>query len=51
MKTAAADFTIFADDAYAVHHLVEPEAPAPNLLALAKAAGAEDRVMASALRA
>ncbi|MFK7996948.1 MAG: aminotransferase class I/II-fold pyridoxal phosphate-dependent enzyme [Granulosicoccus sp.] len=45
MKCAASDFTIFADDAYAVHHLVEPEAPAPNLLALAKASGLPDRVI------
>lgn len=45
MKVAADDFTIFADDAYAVHHLVEPDAPAPNLLALATAAGTADRVI------
>ena len=45
MKSAASDFTIFVDDAYAVHHLVEPEAPAPNLLALAKASGLPDRVI------
>ena len=45
MPTAAADFTVFADDAYAVHHLVEPTAPAPRLLALAQAADHPDRVI------
>ncbi|HFC11339.1 MAG TPA: aminopeptidase, partial [Anaerolineae bacterium] len=45
MPTAAADFTIFADDAYAVHHLVENPEPQPNLLALAKAAGKAERVI------
>jgi DNA-binding transcriptional MocR family regulator len=45
MKTAAADFTILADDAYAVHHLVENPAPATNLLAACKAAGNPDRVI------
>ena len=43
--TAAADFTVFADDAYAIHHLVEPERPAPALLALAREAGNPDRVI------
>lgn len=45
MKCAASDFTIFADDAYAVHHLVEPETLAPNLLAQSKACGTSDRVI------
>lgn len=45
MKTAAPDFTIFADDAYAVHHLVDNPEPAPNLLALAKEAGNAERVI------
>ena len=45
MPTAAPDFTIFADDAYAVHHLVENPQPAPNLLAVAKEVGNPDRVI------
>jgi len=45
MATAAPDFTVFADDAYAVHHLVEPDAPAPSLLRLAEEAGNPDRVI------
>lgn len=45
MKCAASDFTIFADDAYAVHHLVEPETLALNLLAQSKACGTSDRVI------
>jgi len=45
MPTAAPDFTVFADDAYAVHHLVEPEAPAPPLLRVAEAAGNPERVI------
>jgi len=45
MPCAAADFTIFADDAYAVHHLVPPEALAPALLRVAEAAGNPDRVI------
>ncbi len=45
MPTASADFTIFADDAYAVHHLVEEPEPQPNLLALAKAHGNPERVI------
>jgi DNA-binding transcriptional MocR family regulator len=44
MPTAAPDFTIFADDAYRVHHLTdEPEQPA-NLLRACAAAGNPDRV-------
>lgn len=45
MSCAAPDFTLFADDAYAVHHLVEPSTPAPSLLRLAEAAGHPDRVI------
>jgi len=45
MSTAAPDFTIFADDAYSVHHLTEHPDPVPNLLTLAKEAGTEDRVI------
>lgn len=45
MPTAAPDFTVFADDAYAVHHLDEPERPAPSLLRVAEEAGRPDRVI------
>jgi len=45
IQAAAPDFTIFADDAYSVHHLVENPEPAPNLLAIAKNAGQADRVI------
>lgn len=45
METAAADFTVFADDAYAVHHLDGPPADFPRLLELAEAAGNPDRVL------
>lgn len=45
LKAAASDFTIFADDAYAVHHLNDNPEPQPNLLQLAKAAGTENRVL------
>jgi DNA-binding transcriptional MocR family regulator len=44
MKTAAADFTVFADDAYAVHHLVEHPKKHKNLLRLAEDAGNYSRV-------
>ncbi len=45
MKTAAPDFTIFADDAYRVHHLDEDEQHDPlNLLRAAEQAGNPDRV-------
>lgn len=44
MKTAAPDFTILADDAYAVHHLTDdPERPL-NLLRACEEAGNPDRV-------
>lgn len=45
METAAPDFTIFADDAYAVHHLADDPGDIPNLLQMAKEAGAPDRVI------
>lgn len=45
MQAAATDFTIFADDAYRVHHLSDDHDEAPNLLAAAKAAGYLDRVI------
>jgi DNA-binding transcriptional MocR family regulator len=44
MKTAAADFTIFGDDAYVVHHLTDRPARPQNLLRAAEAAGNPDRV-------
>ncbi len=44
-KAAAADFTIFADDAYAVHHLDDNPPEFPNLLATAKNHGTQDRVL------
>jgi len=44
MPTAAADFTIFADDAYRVHHLGEPD-PVVNLVELCAQAGHPDRVI------
>ncbi|MCB8925314.1 MAG: aminotransferase class I/II-fold pyridoxal phosphate-dependent enzyme [Ardenticatenaceae bacterium] len=45
MKTAAPDFTIFADDAYRVHHLDDEEQHDPlNLLRAAEEAGNPDRV-------
>ena len=45
METAAPDFTIFADNAYAAHHLTaEPVVPL-NLLQAAKEAGNPDRVI------
>lgn len=44
MKTAASDFTIFADDAYRVHHLTAEPAEPLNLLRACEAAGNPDRV-------
>ena len=44
MPTAAPDFRIFWDNAYAVHHLTETERPAVDVLGLAAAAGHPDRV-------
>ena len=45
MSTAAPDFTVFADDAYAVHHLDGPPTDFPRLLEIAEAAGNPDRVL------
>ncbi len=44
MKTAAPDFTIFADDAYRVHHLSDEPAEPLNLLRACEAVGNPDRV-------
>jgi DNA-binding transcriptional MocR family regulator len=43
MQTAAPDFRIFWDNAYAVHHLVEPPRRLRNILAACRAAGHPDR--------
>ncbi len=45
VNAAAPDFTIFADDAYSVHHLENDPAIAPNLLQIAKSSGNQDRVI------
>jgi len=45
MPTAATDFTVFADDAYAVHHLVDKPKAMPNLLDVARETGNEDRLV------
>ncbi len=42
---AASDFTVFADDAYAVHHLQDTPPPVPRLLELAKRHGNANRVI------
>jgi aspartate/methionine/tyrosine aminotransferase len=44
MKTRAADFRIFWDNAYAVHHLVDTPVQLKNLLAACKQAGNPERV-------
>jgi len=44
MKTAAADFTILADDAYVIHHLTDTPDKPLNLLRACEAAGNPDRV-------
>ncbi|MEV4899153.1 aminotransferase class I/II-fold pyridoxal phosphate-dependent enzyme, partial [Nonomuraea sp. NPDC055795] len=44
MRTAAPDFRIFWDNAYAVHHLTEDHAEIADLLALSAAHGNADRV-------
>ena len=44
MKTAAPDFTIFADDAYVVHHLAENPRKPKNLLRSCEEAGNPNRV-------
>ena len=43
MATAAADFRIFWDNAYAVHHLTDDEIPALDILGLAEEAGNPNR--------
>ncbi len=45
MPTAVPDFTIFADDAYRVHHLIDNPAQPPNLLRACEAAGNPDRAI------
>lgn len=44
MKTAAPDFTIFADDAYAVHHLADNPVKPKNLLRACEEAGNPNRI-------
>ncbi len=44
MGTAAPDFRIFADDAYAVHHLDDSPPPMKSILAACKEAGNPERV-------
>lgn len=46
MPTAAPDFRIFWDNAYAVHHLVDDPPPLANLLAACASAGNPDRPIA-----
>ncbi len=46
MRTAAADFRILWDNAYAVHHLVDAPPALANLLAACAAAGSPDRAIA-----
>jgi DNA-binding transcriptional MocR family regulator len=43
MPTAAPDFTLMWDNAYAVHHLTDDELPVIDVLALAASAGHPDR--------
>ena len=43
MRTGAADFRLFWDDAYAVHHLTATKHRTPNILDLCAAAGHPDR--------
>ncbi len=45
LEAAAQDFTIFADDAYRVHHLYDVHDEAPDLLRAAREAGNPDRVI------
>lgn len=46
MRTAAPDFRILWDNAYAVHHLVDGPPPLANLIAACAAAGHPDRAIA-----
>ncbi|RCW65138.1 aminotransferase class I/II-fold pyridoxal phosphate-dependent enzyme [Pseudorhodoferax soli] len=43
MRTAAPDFRLFWDNAYAVHHLTDREEGVPSILALSEQAGHGDR--------
>ncbi len=43
MECAAPDFTIFADDAYVIHHLVENPSKVPSLLQVCREKGNGDR--------
>ncbi len=45
MRTKAADFRIFWDNAYAVHHLIGTPAPLKNILTACKQAGNPERVL------
>lgn len=45
MKAAAPDFTIFADDAYVVHHLTDEPVRAKSLLAACEEAGNPNRAI------
>ena len=45
MPARAADFRIFWDDSYAVHHLTDHPKPLRNILAECKSAGNPDRVL------
>lgn len=44
MKTAAADFRVFWDNAYVVHHLTDQPDHLKNIMEACKAAGNQDRV-------
>ncbi|MCL1899744.1 MAG: aminotransferase class I/II-fold pyridoxal phosphate-dependent enzyme [Promicromonosporaceae bacterium] len=45
METAAPDFRIFLDNAYALHHLTEAETPTADLVTMCGEAGHPDRVL------
>ena len=44
METKASDFTIFCDNAYAVHHFSDTHEPLKNLLSASKKSGNPERV-------